>query len=160
MTSLPRQPVELDAGRALRLLWRAVRLRCPVCGGGSIFQSPLRLRPDCPSCGVQLDRGESDYFLGGYLLNLVAVEMLFAVAFVGVLVATWPSPPWMLLQYGGAALMIVGAVVCYPFTKVLWLAFDVMLRPVQPEEMPGPLPPPLGANPAATGRGRTRGERP
>ncbi|NUQ20944.1 MAG: hypothetical protein HOQ09_08280, partial [Gemmatimonadaceae bacterium] len=27
------------------------------------------------------------------------------------------------------------AVVCYPLTKVLWLAFDVMLRPVTEEEL-------------------------
>lgn len=149
-----RQPAELDVGRALRLFWRAVRLRCPNCGGGSLFLSPLRLRPDCPTCGMQLDRGESDYFLGAYLLNLVAVELLFAVLFGVVLVTTWPSPPWELLQYGGAALMIVGAVACYPFTKVLWIAFDVALRPVEPSEMPGPLDGPLDPGPAPVGQAR------
>ena len=144
MTPAPAQPTELDARRASRLLWRAVRLRCPHCGNGGIFQTPFRLRPDCPSCGLQLDRGESDYFLGAYVFNLVAVEALFAALLLIVMVMTWPSPPWDLLQYGGAALMIVGAIVCYPFAKVGWLAFDLVLRPVRPDELPGPLPPPLG----------------
>ena len=97
-------PAELDPRRALRLLGRALRLRCPNCGGGAIFLSFGRLRPDCPTCGLQLDRGESDYFLGAYLFNLVAVELLFAGALLVVMLATWPSPPWDLLQWGGAAL--------------------------------------------------------
>ena len=144
MSSAPAQPTELDARRAGRLLWRAARLRCPNCGSGGIFQTPFRLRPDCPSCALQLDRGESDYFLGAYMFNLLAVEALFALLLLVVLVTTWPSPPWDLLQYGGAALMIIGAVACYPFAKVGWLAIDLVLRPVRPDELPGPLPPPLG----------------
>ena len=136
---LAHSPPELSPTRAARLLWRAARLRCPNCGGGSIFLSFGRLRPDCPTCGLQLDRGESDYFLGAYLFNLVAVELLFAALMLVVLLATWPSPPWALLEWGGAALMVAGAVLCYPFAKTMWLAFDVMFRPVQREELPTPL---------------------
>ena len=132
-------PPELDLRRALRLFGRALRLRCPNCGGGSLFLSPLRQRPDCPTCGLQLDRGESDYFLGAYLFNLVAMELLFTLALVGTMLLTWPDTPWTLLKYGAAALMVVGAVVCYPFALTCWLAFDVMLRPVDPGELPQPL---------------------
>jgi len=130
---------QLGLGRVARLFWRAVRLRCPNCGGGSIFQSFGHLRPDCPTCGFQLDRGESDYFLGAYLFNLVAVELLFAALLGGVMIATWPSPPWELIQWGGAALMVAGAVFCYPFAKTLWLAFDIAFRPVERDELPSPL---------------------
>ena len=128
-----------DARRLARLFWRAARLRCPNCGGGDVFRRFGELRPDCPTCGMQLDRGESDYFLGAYLFNLVAVELLFAAMLAGVVIATWPDPPWDWIQWGGAALMIVGAVGCYPFAKTLWLAFDLALRPVEREELPGPL---------------------
>jgi uncharacterized protein (DUF983 family) len=141
------QPIELDLRRALRFAWRALRLRCPHCAGRGIFRSPLTLRPDCPTCGLQLDRGEPDYVLGAYMINLVAVELLCAALLVGVVVGTWPTPPWELLQYGAAALMIVGAVVCYPFAKVLWIAMDLTLRPVEPDELPGPLPPELLPDP-------------
>lgn len=134
---------ELDLRRALRLLARAALLRCPNCGGRGIFKSFLELRPDCPTCGLQLDRGEDDYFLGAYLFNLIAVELLFAGLMAAVVIMTWPDPPWGFIQYGGAALMITGAVLCYPFAKVIWLAFDLMLRPVDPDELPGPLPPEL-----------------
>ncbi len=146
---------ELDMGRALRMLGRAALLRCPNCGGRSIFRSFLHLRPDCPTCGLQLDRGEDDYFLGAYLVNLVAVELLFAAAMAIVVITTWPDPPWELIQYGGAALMVAGAVLCYPFAKVFWLAFDLMLRPPESDELPGPLPDELMEDPHRP-RGRRR----
>ncbi|HEU4629626.1 MAG TPA: DUF983 domain-containing protein [Gemmatimonadaceae bacterium] len=152
-TAGPEQPIELDLRRALRHAGRALCLRCPHCAGRGLFLSPLRLRPDCPSCGLALDRGEPDYFLGAYVLNLMAVEALFAAVLVIVLVATWPSPPWTLLQYGAAALMVLGAVVCYPFAKVLWIAVDLTLRPVTPAELPGPLPPELLPDGARGSRG-------
>ena len=147
-------PSELDMARALRLVGRAALLRCPNCGGRSIFSSFLKLRPDCPSCGLQLDRGEDDYFLGAYLVNLVFVELLFAGLLAVVVIMTWPDPPWGLIQYGGAALILAGAVLCYPFAKVMWLAFDLMLRPVDPDELPGPLPPELAGTPARPRGGR------
>ena len=58
-----------------------------------------------------LERGESDYFLGAYTVNLIAVEMLLAVAFLVVMLVTWPNPPWDALQYGGVVLSIIG--LCY-----------------------------------------------
>lgn len=138
-------PAELDTWRAVRIFWRAARLRCPNCGGRGIFRTPLELRPDCPGCGLEMDRGEDDYFLGTYMVNLVAVELLFAALLTVVVVLTWPAPPWKLLQYGGAVLMLVGAVGCYPFAKVGWLALDLVLRPVTREELPGELQPHVAA---------------
>jgi hypothetical protein len=41
----------------------------------------------------------------------------------------WPSPPWTLLQYGGGALMVVAPFVFYPFSKTLFLAMDLWVRP-------------------------------
>ena len=76
-----------------------------------------------------MERGESDHFYGAYMLNLIAVELLFALVFVVVLVATWPDPPWRLLQYGGIALVIAGAILAYPFAKTTWLAVDLLARP-------------------------------
>jgi hypothetical protein len=70
--------------RALRLFWRAIRLRCPNCG---------------------------------------------------VVLVTWPSPPWRLLQYGGIILMILAPVLFFPFSKTLFLAFDLLFRPATPEEL-------------------------
>jgi len=112
-----------------RLLGRALLLRCPNCGHGGLFTGFFKMKERCPNCGILLERGESDYFIGAYTLNLIAVETLLAGAFLVVVVATWPNPPWDLLQYGGVVLSILGAVLCYPFAKTTWLAVDLIFRP-------------------------------
>jgi uncharacterized protein (DUF983 family) len=117
-----------------RLLGRALVLRCPNCGGGRLFEGFFRMKQRCPTCGMLLERGESDYFLGGYTLNLIAVELLLAIAFLVVVLMTWPNPPWMALQYGGVILSILGAVLCYPFAKTTWLALDLIFRPPHRED--------------------------
>jgi uncharacterized protein (DUF983 family) len=114
---------------------RAMLRRCPNCGSGGIFSGYTTLRERCPRCGLRLHRGESDYFIGAYLLNLVAVEVLFALMLGAIVIATYPHTPWVALQWGGLALMIVGAVLCYPFAKSLWLAADLIFRPVSAQEM-------------------------
>ena len=113
---------------------RALARRCPNCGGRGIFASYTRLEDRCPTCGIRLQRGESDYFIGAYLLNLVAVELLFALVLGIWVVATYPNTPWKLIQWGGLLLMLAGAVLCYPFAVALWLAADLIFRPMTPEE--------------------------
>jgi uncharacterized protein (DUF983 family) len=118
-----------SAHRFLLLLWRAVRLRCPNCGGGGIFASWLRMRPACPDCDLPLDRGERGYQVGSYMLNIIAAELLFVAIFLAVVLGTWPTPPWALLQYGGAVLMVAAPILLYPFTKTIFLAADLVIRP-------------------------------
>jgi uncharacterized protein (DUF983 family) len=119
--------------RLLLLSTRAVRRRCPNCGHGGIFLSYFRLRSACLECGLRLDRGEPGYQVGAYMFNLIAAELAFGAIFIAVLRATWPDPPWALLQYGGAAFMIVMPVVFYPLAKTLFLAFDLVFRPAGAE---------------------------
>ena len=88
----------MDRGAPLTLLSRALRLRCPHCGGGPIFVSWARLLPNCPVCGLGLERGEQGYWLGAYFFNLMAMETLFSIWVVGLLWWTWPTPPWTLFQ--------------------------------------------------------------
>ena len=123
------------ANRYLRLFGRALRLRCPNCGGGPIFKSWFRMRAHCPACGLPLERGDQGYQVGSYMFNIIAAELIFAAMFLGILVATWPTPPWELLQYGGIVLMVLAPVAFFPFSKTLFLAFDLLFRPASPDEL-------------------------
>lgn len=109
--------------------FRALRLRCPHCGGGPIFTSWSRLLPVCPVCGLALERGEDGYWLGAYFFNLMAVETVFAVWVAGFLFETWPDPPWGLFQATTLLLMLIAPFACFPFSKTLFLAFDLLVRP-------------------------------
>lgn len=120
--------------RVTLLTWRALRLRCPNCGGGPIFDSWLRMREHCPRCGLPMERGEQGYQVGSYMFNIIAAELAFAAGFLAVLLVTWPDPPWDALLYGGMALMIVMPFLFFPFSKTLFLAFDLLFRPPSSSE--------------------------
>jgi uncharacterized protein (DUF983 family) len=120
--------------RALRLLGRALTLHCPHCGGWGLFRSWFKLRERCPHCGLKLERGEHDYFLGSMMFNLVVAELIFAAAIVLLIVLRWPDVPWDFLQYGGVLFMIAAPFLLFPLSKTIWLAFDLALRPARREE--------------------------
>jgi uncharacterized protein (DUF983 family) len=119
----------------MRLYRRALRLRCPVCGGGSIRDSWFRMKKNCPSCGIRTERGEEDFFLGAMMFNLVLSEGLLVVALLAIGIATWPAVPWNALWIGGIVLMAVAPFLFYPFSHSIWLASDVLIRPVTEEEL-------------------------
>ena len=111
------------------LFGRALALRCPACGTGGLFVSWLRMRDRCGGCGLSTGRGEEGYLVGAYLFNLIAAELLWGALFIGILVATWPAPPWDLLLWGGGALMLVAPLLFHPLARTLFLAFDLVFRP-------------------------------
>jgi uncharacterized protein (DUF983 family) len=117
------------------MLWRAVTLRCPHCGSTGILANWFHLKERCPRCRLHLEREENDYFLGAYMLALMFMEGFFAFAFLIVLLVTWPNPPWDVIQWGGAVLLFAGIIAAYPFAKTLWLAIDLVFRPVSSKEL-------------------------
>lgn len=114
----------------LRMLGRALVVRCPRCGGRGLFLSWFRLRERCPGCSLQLERGEQhDYWLGGMMFNIVLSEAL-AVASVGVAIwASYPDVAWTAIWYGATALMVAAPFLLFPVSRILWLAFDLVFRP-------------------------------
>jgi uncharacterized protein (DUF983 family) len=126
---------EMSVSRAVKLLGRGIRLRCPNCGKGRILRSWFHLEPNCPVCGLRTDRGEEDFFLGGMMWNIVFSEGVLLLMGLVVGIATWPDVPWTLMQWVGIALMAVTPFLLYPFSLGFWLANDIWIRPVTPEEL-------------------------
>lgn len=105
------------------------------------------MRPICPGCQLILDRGEADYFLGGYTVNFVVAELLIVLGGALSIVLTWPDVPWSLITWALILLMILAPVVFYPFAKTLWLAIDLIFRPVTLGDLVG-----HGENTGASGQ--------
>lgn len=116
------------------MIGRAFRLRCPVCGRGRMFDRWTHMRGRCDSCGLILERGEQDYFIGAYLLNLIIAELVVVAAMLVVLFLTWPAVPWGWMLWGIVGLTIPAAWVTYPFSRSLWLAVDLVFRPPEEED--------------------------
>jgi uncharacterized protein (DUF983 family) len=124
-----RPPPPAQPPGALRMIGRALLLRCPSCGRGRLFSGWLTMRTHCPECGMRLNRGESDYFIGAYTINLIVAEMIVVAVLVVVMLATWPAVPWDKMKWGIIALTLSAPFVTYPFSKSLWLALDLIFRP-------------------------------
>jgi uncharacterized protein (DUF983 family) len=116
--------------RALRLIGRAVLLRCPRCGKGGLFRTWFSMHDRCSHCFLHFER-EEGFHSGGMALNLVVSELLFVALFVGILVVSWPNPPWDFLRWGSIALMILFPLAFYPLSKAIYLALDLAIRPVE-----------------------------
>ena len=72
--------------------------------------------------------------VGAYMFNIMVAELTWVGICLGLVGATWPNPPWDLLLYGGGALMIVLPFLAYPFSKTMFLAFDLIFRPAEDTE--------------------------
>ncbi len=104
-------------------LWRALRLRCPNCGGGNVV-SGLRLIDRCPTCHHHFERHEG-YWLGAIAINTVMTIGVFMATLVGAIVLTWPDPPWTAITIGVVVLNTVFPIVFYPWSKTLWVALEL-----------------------------------
>jgi uncharacterized protein (DUF983 family) len=130
-----KDPADSAVGRGTTLYLRALRLRCPHCGEGRIKGSWMKMKRTCPSCGLRTERGEEDFFLGAMMFNLVLAEFLVVLAVVGVTIALWPEVPWNALTWISLGLAAIAPFLFYPFGHAIWLASDILIRPVTREEM-------------------------
>jgi uncharacterized protein (DUF983 family) len=124
-----------------RLFGRAAVVSCPYCGGRPVLVHWLKLRERCAHCGLGLERGEHDHFTGAMLFNFIISELIFAALFMGYVIAAWPNVNWDTAQWVLVAMIAAAPVVMYPVSKLIWLAFDLMLRPVSSDELDSRHPP-------------------
>lgn len=108
-----------------QILARGLTCRCPNCGGKTLFQPGklFRVNPQCPVCGLQIDRANDEgFYLGSLSLNygvtlvcfllpilllayfkvlgVTAAVVLAVIAALGVPVLLYrPSRSWWLMNY-------------------------------------------------------------
>jgi hypothetical protein len=75
---------------------------------------------------------------GSMAFNLVAAEGLFLLVLAATVVLTWPTPPWGVLQYALPAGMVLFPLLFFPWSKTLYLAFDLLVRPPEAHEFQVP----------------------
>ena len=61
--------VRPDFAQVLRITGRALRRRCPNCGGGGVWTSWLKMREACPTCGLHFERGEHGFVPRTYAVD-------------------------------------------------------------------------------------------
>jgi uncharacterized protein (DUF983 family) len=112
----------------LSLLSRALRLRCPRCGIGTLYVKPFGMRDHCPQCALKFER-EQGYFVGAIYINYAATVAIAVPGFF--ILDAWGG--WSIDQQ--LALWIPFAVVFpllfFHHSRSLWLAVGYFFNPPQ-----------------------------
>jgi hypothetical protein len=78
---------------------------------------------------------EEGFFLGAFTMNF-AVMMLSVGLFIGVSIAvTYPDPPAVKLAVIGVFVAVLIPVLFYPVSRTLWSAVDLLMKPLEPQEV-------------------------
>ena len=117
------------------MLVRGARRRCPRCGSNGVFSTWFRMVERCPGCGLRFER-EEDFFLGAYVVNLGVTEGLLGVALFAYFLRLTANPgtPVLPVLIAGGALAVGAPVLFFPFSRTIWAAIDLAMRPVPRDE--------------------------
>ena len=90
----------------------------------------------CPTCAYRFER-EEGFFLGAYVMNLVIAQglvILLAVVPAIILFNTNPDASLWPLVAGGVVGAVVAPLFFYPWSKTLWVAIELIMRPLHASE--------------------------
>lgn len=92
----------------------------------------------CPTCGLALERGESsEFWIGAYVFNLVAGEVIAIGLPIIWMIVSAPNQPWTRIQVTAVVLAVMLPITFFPFSRTLWLAWDLSFRPSEPGDAGG-----------------------
>lgn len=118
----------------LRILGRGATKACGVCGRRGLFRRWVHMEERCPRCNLLFER-EEGAFVGAVGINTIITFGLLLFGMVVFFIATYPdipTGPWVFLV---ALAFAPVPFLLYPFSKTLWLAIDLVMRPVTDDEI-------------------------
>lgn len=129
---------EISVPSTSKLLGRALVLACPLCGGRPVIDKWFGMHDRCAHCNLRFERVVGHWF-GSLTLNTIVTFGALLVLIMGLFLASWPDRPPGNLMFLAVATCIVVPAIFTPFSRTLWLAADLKMRPLEPGEarMPG-----------------------
>lgn len=121
----------LPAGR---LAMRALARRCPVCGQGRIFRRWFSMADRCPGCGLHFER-ERGHWTGHIGMNVIVSFGALLITLVVFALATWPELPTGPAIIAAMTVAVITPLAFFPWSRTLWLALDLVLNPLRPDEL-------------------------
>ena len=117
--------MKIDKEQGIRVLKRALRLRCPACGESSIVERPFHIRHHCPVC-LALYKREDGFFVGAILANVVITELvILAFCFFCLLVIGAKYESVLIVLF---IVALIFPVAFYHHSWSLWLGFDYLVE--------------------------------
>lgn len=106
---------------------RALLLRCPRCGRGSVFRRFVIMNETCSACELKFDRGVG-YWLGAMMFNMGVSFGSVIVVFLLTLGIASPDPDWNVVVAVTVGAAAVIPLVFFPFSRTLWIAAERAAR--------------------------------
>ena len=119
-----------------RMLVRGAAKRCAVCGGGRLFPTWFRMAERCPRCQYRFER-EEGFFLGAYVMNLgIAQGLVILLAVIPTIVLRNADADASLapVLIGGVVGAVLAPLFFYTWSKTLWVAVELIMRPLDEAE--------------------------
>lgn len=119
-----------------RLIRRGLTRRCPVCGSGHVFHRHFSMVERCPRCHYRFER-EQGGFIGAVGINTIVTFIVLLVVVVTSFVLTYPDGAAIALAVTLTAAVVL-PIAFYPYSKTLWVAIELAMRPLEPGEADPP----------------------
>ena len=116
------------------MLWRGFTRRCPACGQGDLFSGWFNLAEACPRCGLRFERIDG-HLTGALGINTVASVIFVLIVGIAGVVLTFPELPLVPLVTTTVVAAAAFPIVFYPFSKTIWTAIDLRIRPPESDEV-------------------------
>ena len=119
-----------------KMIRRSLLRQCPRCANRSAwFTSWFKQGDRCVGCGVKRTRDTDGHELGSMTIASV-LNIVLIMAAIGIAVAiTAPDVPVLTLYIVLASAALVFPVLTWPITHTLWMAIDLIVRPVGVDEV-------------------------
>ena len=115
------------------LVWRSLRLRCPVCGHGKLFAGWFRMNSRCSECDTRFER-EAGFFLGSIYFNYGLTAAIVTIAYIPLMLMRFASSTTLLLA--AFAFTVLFPMWFFRYARALWLGFDQMMDPRDRKDVP------------------------
>ncbi len=118
----------------LSMLLRGFFLRCPICGGGHVIRKWFFVVDRCPTCDMKYQRVE------GHVIGYIGLNTIFtfSITFVSLIVTSIlmvPNIETMPLVLAAVVPAAVLPILLLPSSRMMWTAIDLIMRPLQPDEV-------------------------
>lgn len=117
-----------------RLLGRGLVRACPACGAFKQFRWWLKMNEQCHRCGLTFERIEG-HWIGAIGMNTIVSFGILLLSLVVSFVVTFPDFPVVPLMVWHTLLAVLVPILFFPFSRTLWTAIDIAMRPLEPHEV-------------------------
>jgi len=110
--------------RALTLLRRALRLRCPRCGITPLFTGWFAMPVACELCGLRYERAQG-YWVGAIYVNYAVTTTVALAGFF----LTYPGVPMPTQLALWGLWVVLFPLWFFRYSRSLWLALELLVNP-------------------------------